>query len=115
MGKSRKEVSDKLVCALYEMQQCKGLPVEATYTIKQWFETWMSLYGVIAFKDSTYSSYFTIIKAHIIPHIGNIKLFQLSTMHIQKMFNTLYTNGSKRTGLALFASPLYSCLGTQTR
>ena len=44
IGKNRKEVSDKLVCALHEMQQGCGLPTNATLTIKDWFEKCLTIY-----------------------------------------------------------------------
>jgi len=107
MGKSRKEVSDKLVVALYDMQQGKGLPAGATRTVGDWFEEWMTVYGIIAYKDTTYANYRTIIEAHIKPHVGGVRLFQLETIHIQKMFNALYLNGNRKTKAPLAAATLY--------
>ena len=80
MGKSRKEVFEKLISALDVMRQGRDLPSGATYTIKDWFEIWMNIYGTIAYKDTTYAGYKMINEAYIIPHIGNIRLFQLNTM-----------------------------------
>ena len=107
MGKSRKEVSDKLIQALNDLRIGGGLPLEATQTVQEWLDEWMKTYGTMAYRPTTYSAYGMIIKTYICPCIGNIRLFQLKTTDIQKMFNRLYIKGSIRAGIGLSPATLY--------
>ena len=107
MGKSRKEVSDKLIQALNNLRIGGGLPLEATQTVQEWLDEWMKTYGAMAYRQTTYSAYEMIIKAYICPYIGNIRLFQLKTTDIQKMFNKLYIKGGIRAGIGLSPATLH--------
>lgn len=58
-------------------------------TLSEWLKNWLDIYVKPTVKDFTYDSYFSICNNHIIPAIGNIKLKDLRTIHIQKFYNEL--------------------------
>lgn len=74
------------------------------YTVKQWLDIWYKSYVINNVKLSTRVSYEGIIKNHLIPHIGNIKLIDLKKVQIEKMYNDLLIGNEKnatKTGLSV--------------
>lgn len=70
-------------------------------TVENWLSIWLSQYAVKSIKVSTRVSYEGIIKNHLIPHIGKIKLAELSKSNIEKMYSDLLESGNtnKKGGL----------------
>lgn len=62
-------------------------------TIKQWLDTWLNVTIKEAVKDTTWLSYESMIKKHINPAIGGIRLMQLQTSHLQKLYNEKIKGG----------------------
>jgi integrase len=56
-------------------------------TVTQWLDTWLNVTIKEAVKDTTWLSYESMIKKHINPAIGGIRLMQLQTSHLQKLYN----------------------------
>lgn len=50
-------------------------------------------------EESTHVSYARNIRLHVIPHIGNIRLQQLTPIHLNKLYRTLLDSGRKPTGV----------------
>lgn len=71
------------------------------YTIKQWLNIWYNSYVVNNVKVSTRVSYEGIIKNHLVPHIGNIKLVNLRKVQIEEMYNKLLISTNNKKGLAI--------------
>lgn len=71
------------------------------YTIKQWLNIWYNSYVINNVKVSTRVSYEGIIKNHLVPHIGNIKLINLRKVQIEEMYNKLLINTDSKKGLAI--------------
>lgn len=90
-AKSEKEVKEKLKKIKAEIQL--GTYEEHTkITVNKWFEKWLQDYKKNYVKPLTYDGYERIISTHIIPHIGNIKLSNLSADDIQDIFNKMIKN-----------------------
>ena len=62
-----------------------------------WYET----YVINNVKASTRTSYEGIIKNHLIPYIGHIKLIQLKKVDIERMYMELIKNGTKKKKLSV--------------
>lgn len=87
-GKTKDEVRRKLTSITCEIDE--GTYVMPTQTtLSEWLRNWLDIYVKPTVKDFTYDSYFSICNNHIIPAIGNIKLKDLRTIHIQKFYNEL--------------------------
>lgn len=59
----------------------------------EWFDTCLETYWKNKVKPLTYQSYEGIIKNHIKPHIGGMELQAVKGVHIQKLFNSMTTDG----------------------
>ena len=104
-AKTQAECKEKLAKAIREN---RGVPLNHTgdYTAAEWCRLWFETYSKPNIRYNTAKGYEGIIEHHIIPAIGAIKLKQLSSIHIQRMYNDLKENGrmprgSKQNGKAL--------------
>lgn len=72
-------------------------------TVQKWLNNWFDSYVSKNVKESTRVSYETIIKRHLIPCIGNIKLKELKKVDIEDMYRDLLVNGrvSEKGGLSI--------------
>lgn len=84
-GKTQKEVRQRL-------QQITTAIDDGIYTapskltVEQWLNTWLNDYCV-GVKPRTLDKYRSTVRVRLVPHIGRIKLTDLSTHHIQHMYN----------------------------
>lgn len=67
----------------------------------EWFNIWLKNYIKPSSKQRTYEQYCKIAKIHILPHLGNYKLEELTPFVLQKFVTDLTVNGNKRTGKGL--------------
>lgn len=86
-GKTQKEVRQKL-------QQTTTAIDEGTYvtpsklTVEQWLNAWLEDFCVDV-KPRTLDKYRSTVKVRLVPHLGKIKLCDLSAHHIQHVYNNL--------------------------
>lgn len=69
--------------------------IATKYTVKQWLNIWYNNYVISNVKHSTRVRYEGIIRNHLIPNIGHIKLVDLKKVHIEKMYEDLLTINKK--------------------
>lgn len=75
-------------------KQSEGLYISTTdITLKKYLEEWLSSYVKINVRTSTYIGYERIIRNHLIPHIGSIKLKALTATKIDELYAHLLQNG----------------------
>lgn len=97
-GKTRKETSEKLNRAIEELRDNRFINKSDNPTVEQWCHEWLWSYKRNSVKQKTFDQYETILRTHIIPDIGDIRLADLKTMHIQRVINKMYDSGlSHRT------------------
>ena len=96
-AKTQAECKEKLAKAIREN---RGVPLNHTgdYTAAEWCRLWFETYSKPNIRYNTAKGYEGIIEHHIIPAIGAIKLKQLSSIHIQRMYNDLKENGRMPRG-----------------
>ena len=104
-AKTQAECKEKLAKAIREN---RGVPLNHTgdYTAAEWCRLWFETYSKPNIRYNTAKGYEGIIKHHIIPAIGAIKLKQLSSIHIQRMYNDLKENGRMPRGAKQNDKPL---------
>ena len=100
-GKSRKEVAEKLEA--YNNDTRKGIYIEPNkYTLSGWIDEWYKTYVVNRVKPTTQANYHNITNMYIKPYLGQIKLRDLRSAHVQEFYNKLSvggrTNGDKSKG-----------------
>ena len=61
--------------------------------VSEWFDLWLETYCKGRVKPLTYSSYEGIIRNHILPEIGEIKLQAVKGIHIQRLYNAVLGKG----------------------
>ena len=96
-AKTQAECKEKLAKAIREN---RGVPLNhmGDYTAAEWCRLWFETYSKPTIRYNTAKGYEGIIEHHIIPAIGAIKLKQLSSIHIQRMYNDLKENGRMQRG-----------------
>ena len=104
-AKTQAECKEKLAKAIREN---RGVPINHTgdYTAAEWCRLWFETYSKPNIRYNTAKGYEGIIEHHIIPAIGAIKLKQLSSIHIQRMYNDLKENGRMQRGSKQNDKPL---------
>ena len=92
LGKTQAEVKEKLAKAIADNQQ---LDVTKTnnYTVATWLTAWYEVYAEPRLRPNTKLYYQNYINNHIIPEIGSIKLEKLTTIQIQRFYNSLQKSG----------------------
>lgn len=100
-GKTQKEVREKMQAAIAEMNSGTYLePLKMT--VGEWLDIWVAEYLGNA-KPHTKKSYEGVIKNHIKPAIGAVKLTSLTRVQVQKMINGL--RSTKQTSLGDKVNP----------
>lgn len=70
-------------------------------TYKNWLEEWLNNFIKISNKQRTFERYKNIISLHILPHLGDYNIEDLSPIIMQKFISHLSQNGNKRTNKGL--------------
>lgn len=105
-GKTKQEVREKLKKAQAQMEQ--GTLVTAKHqSVANHLEYWLTIKRPNV-RASTVVSYRGIINNHIVPHIGSIKLQQLTGDHIQALYSTLLEKGLSSTTVGMVHTVLVS-------
>ena len=87
-GKTKEEVRKKLTQIQYEIDN--HIYINPTrMSLSSWADTWLKDYVKNTLKDLSYTSYYSIIKNHIKPTLGDVTLTKLTTDRIQKFYNYL--------------------------
>lgn len=90
-GKSQKEVRNKLEEALDAMNSDSSLEDSDT-TVSQWLKIWgKDFLGNV--KQGTADNYEMLMRVHVIPTLGEIKLTDLKTPVIQRLYNQKLVEG----------------------
>lgn len=92
LGKTQAEVKNKLNTALEELKRIDVI-VSDQMTTGEWLDTWLEHYAKPVMRTTTYNNYETLIRLHIKPYIGEVKLNKLTTLQIQKLYNKLLSDG----------------------
>lgn len=96
-GKTRKEVSEKLKVALRD-QQLGVLTATADQRVGDFLDAWLEQNVKVTNKPSTHRSYSDLVRLHIKPAIGTIKLTKLMPQHVQNLLQDIQGKGlSART------------------
>ena len=95
LGKTQAEVKEKLKTAISESQQL-DVSKAGAYTVSSWMKTWYEVYAEPRIRPNTKAYYTNYIENHIIPGIGSVPLDKLTTIQIQRFYNTLQKSGRVR-------------------
>ena len=100
-GKTKKEVTDKLIKARREQQQGMLIATKKQ-TVGEYLKQWLQTHKPTV-RIRTYERYEELIRLHISPAIGHIQLQKLTLQHIQVMYAKLGETLSSTTVNTLHA------------
>jgi integrase len=92
---TKKECAAKLAKAISEnhLPYYRNKKMFENQTVASWCRFWFETYCSPGLRPNTVNSYKNCIEKHIIPYIGEIKLSQLTSMCIQRLYNELKERG----------------------
>jgi len=91
-GKTKKEVTEKLITARHE--QLQGVLVTApAQTLKDYLEHWLEEVQKPTIRTSSYVKYRKVIYTHIIPAIGKVQLQKLTPQRVQSLYTSKLKEG----------------------
>ena len=79
------------------MKKIKVSIVKERESVGNWLEFWLENYIRPSIRQSTYEVYYRNIHNHLLPHLGNISLEELSAGEIQLFLRELQTNGNRKS------------------
>src|SRR5919202_1122029 len=84
-GKTREEAHEKLVEALSNRN--KGLAFDAdNLKVGEYLERWLEDSVKDTVKQTTYESYRRLMRLHLVPALGRIKLKNLTSTHVRGLY-----------------------------
>lgn len=91
-GKSQAEVKEKIEATKGDIRNNTFVEPNKV-TMQQWLDNWLNVTMKGNVKDTTWLIYESLIRIHIVPAIGGIRLLNLQTSHIQKLYNEKLISG----------------------
>lgn len=108
-GKTRQEVADKLCNALNDLR--RGTFVEpGKLTVAEWLDIWLTEYKRPSIRPTTYDSYEMIVRCHLKPAIGSLKLKELRPEHLQRLYNEKAKGGLSNTSVRYIHAVIHQAL-----
>lgn len=102
-GRTKKDVQEKLM--QLHREQIKGTLLRTNNeTVQSYFEQWLDKTAKPTLRPSTYSRYGALLRTHLYPHLGSLRLKKLAPYHMQALYTKMGEEGlSGRTQQFLHA------------
>ena len=85
---TEKGIKQKFDDALFEDRSKKNV-VDDSLTLDDWHKTWMEVYKEGDIRENTKRQYEHIYNAHISPHLGKMRLSDITTLQIKSLIRIL--------------------------
>ena len=108
-GKAEKEVLKKVRQAIYERDQGM-LATGPEQTVRQWLEYWLEKVHKSHIRVSTYEEYAAIIRKHIVPVVGHLRLQKLTLQHVHSLYAQKLEEGLSPARVKTIHAVLHSAL-----
>ncbi len=113
-GRSRREVAEKLAEAISD--RGKGLISDAgNITVAEYLDRWLAGSVRDTVRPSTYRRYQEIVRLHIKPALGGIRLAALSPLHVQALYRDRLDSGLSPATVAKIHIVLHQALDRALR
>ena len=109
-GNTQTEVRKQMIAVLRELDKNTYQTPEKV-TVAQWMEEWLSTFCANKVKPLTFQSYQGIIKNHIVPAIGSLKLQAVKGTHIQRLYNSMTAAGLSGKTVKNVSAVLHKAFG----
>ena len=111
---SYQEASDKLLGARRHIAD--GVPIpDQRQTIGDFLTTWLEETARVTVRPATYQSYATIVRLHLIPELGRVKLSELTPQQVQRLLNQKTAAGLSPRRVHYIRAVLRRALGQAVR
>ena len=90
-AKTQKEVRKKMTEAVAALDNGTYQAPDKT-TLGTWLDEWLNTFCKNKVKPLTYQAYAGLIKNHIVPAIGKMKLQEVTGIHVQRLYNQMAEN-----------------------
>lgn len=108
-GRTRAEVVAAMEQVLTELRA--GTYVAPTdITVGQWLDTWLRDYATPSIRPTTRASYEYIIRVHLRPALGQIRLRQLQAAQVQRLLNERLASGLSPRTVQIIHTVLHAAL-----
>lgn len=91
-GKTQKEVREKKTELLRSLDTATYTAPDKT-TVKAWADYWMQNFVETRLKQLTIDTYRSILKTHIIPRVGALRVQEITPRHIQELYSAMVKDG----------------------
>jgi len=85
------------------------LPADERMTVKKWADIWLEGKRLTV-KASTWRDYEMVMRVHVLPIIGGVRLLRLSTAHVQDLYSRMTNAGLSPVSVRDYAARLNACL-----
>ena len=94
-GNTIKELNDNI-------EKVKTETIKKTNVMDEWCGTWLESKSSKTY--NTRHTYESILKTHIIPALGSLKVSEISADHIENLINSVVSQGKNRTALKIYST-----------
>ena len=112
-GDTQKEVRSKMQAASVDLEN-RNYFEPSTAALSEWIELWLREY-CDDIKYQTRRSYVIRCDKHIKPIIGNVRLSELSSPHIQHLYSELKSRGLSPSSVRSVGNTLAKCLNVASK
>lgn len=113
-GSSQREARDKLDA--FRRAQADGLtPAPERLTLGKFLDDWLTEVVAPATSPKTYRTYAGVVRVHLKPTLGHIRLRALAPIDVQRMLNAKAKEGLSKRSVAMIREVLRNALGGAIR
>ena len=109
-GKTRREVAEKVNSLINSINNGTFIDKYKNPTVEAWLNFWLVTYKKNSVKQKTYDQYEGVIRVHLIPEFGQLRLVDLTESHLQKFYNRLFSEGLSARTIQIINTILHSAL-----
>lgn len=113
-GRTAKDAKTKMKLRLLDIQQGRPHRIR-DWTVKLFLEHWLANVVTIKNRPRTYESYESIVRRHLVPGFGRLRLADLSVYDVQVYINKLVRSGVSARSVGQVRSVLRTALSRAER
>ena len=109
-GKTRSEVAEKINKLINSINSGTFIDKNKNPTVEEWLNFWLLTYKKNSVKQKTFDQYEGVIRVHLVPEFGDLKLMDLKESLLQKFYNRLFANGLSARSIQIINTVLSAAL-----
>ena len=91
-GRTKKEVRQQMTAIIHELDNGTYQEPDSV-TLAAWLDEWLTTFCKNKVKPLSYQAYEGLIRNHIVPAIGRMKLQDVRSIHVQRLYNKMSDDG----------------------